>query len=116
MVINKTQQMQFQSFDNMPERFSDIDGFRIVRDKYAIFLEAKHERNTDFSKQIYIFKSLCDHLGIPSIYIVYSHNMHQDSDIDVAECPVLEYYFNGVWYKTPFNVKQLTENFIRKYE
>ena len=117
MVINQKQQTQFHSFDNLPRAFSDIDGFRIEAGKYAVFLEGKHERNTKLNGQVRLMKTLCDHLGIPSIYLVYVHNTPEHLVVDVAKCMCLEYYVDGIWYdKVNKPLNDVINNFIKKHE
>jgi len=94
---------------------TDIDGFMDFGDKVFIFIEAKHGDAALPYGQRLALQRLCDagtKAGKQSIVLVGSHNT--PDDIDFANTPVTQIYFEGKWRKTqnPQTIRSAIDGFL----
>lgn len=110
--------MDFSSMYKGNDHPSDIDMVYLGRNKFLIIAEIKHERGTFTVGQRHLLETLIDGWKFGGMVIYVNHDrmvQHGDTDVDVSECFVKEYYIKGTgrWEKPvrPVQVKQVIEKF-----
>lgn len=97
-------------FANIGVICSDIDMIHITRNGFFIIGEIKNLKGTFKEGQKKLLAQIVDNYknGGTILYITHDRDVHEgDAIVDVSECLVEEYYWNGEWvmpYK-PITVK-----------
>lgn len=78
---------------------TDIDGFIDYNGQAFLFLEGKKIDANFPTGQRRSLEHLCDKISAPAACIVFEHNTPDTQDIDVSNCLVKQYYYQGKWYQ-----------------
>lgn len=93
--------MDFQHIDtNKKGRPSDVDMWYLTPNNFLIIGEIKNSKGTFTDGQKALLKKLVDnHKGGGTVlYITHNKDVHKgDTIVDVSQCKVSEYYWNGKW-------------------
>ena len=95
--------MDFSNIEVPVGRPSDVDLWYIDKSGFLIIGEIKNAKGTFTDGQRYLLQRLIDnHKGGGTIlYITHHRDVHRgDTIVDVSQCKVSEYYWNGKW-RTP---------------
>lgn len=116
MIRNWNEHSLHMAFDNIETPYgrpSDIDLWYITYNGFLIIGEIKNSKGTFTDGQKALLKRLIDnHKGGGTIlYITHEKDVHKgDSMVDVAQCRVSEYYWQGKW-RTPKQPTTVNEAF-----
>lgn len=115
MINDWKQHELYMSFEGMTPHPSDIDLF-VLKGNTLIIGEIKNERGTFKDGQRALLAKLVDGWKYKAIliYIVHKNYVQNgDTQVDVANCEVKEYYYKGKWRKPReyTTVKMVVENF-----
>lgn len=113
--------MDYSSYIKTGEHPSDIDMFYITDDDMLILGEIKNESYDKkyWNKQKKILQRVIDNYSKEAIYFFIIHNKYVqkgDTEVDVPNCKIKEYYYKGKW-RTPkkeLKVKDILEKYINK--
>ena len=91
-------------YSNIGVVCSDIDLFHLTPKGFLILGEIKNTKGEFTQGQKALLSKVIDahKQGGTVLYITHDHDVHQgDRTVDVSECLVEEYYWNGEWI-TPY--------------
>lgn len=94
---------------------TDIDGFFEIQGKVFVFIELKVVDIELPHGQTLALERLADNINKPCIIIIADHNVPIDTDIDVANCKVRQYRYQGKWYNIiGRTVHDVIDSFLRR--
>lgn len=103
MIRDKQEQTLFMDFRNIKMPYghpSDIDMMWISRNGFLIIGEIKNSKGclTNFQKEM-LERFIDKHKGNGiCLYITHNKDVHYgDTEVDVSECQVSQYYWRGKW-------------------
>lgn len=105
--------MDFQNIETPSGKPSDIDLWYIAHNNFLIIGEIKNAKGTFNDGQKALLKRLIDnHKGGGTILYITHDKFVQNGDrtVDVAQCKVSEYYWQGKW-RTPRQPTTVNEAF-----
>lgn len=92
--------MDYSSYTEDNNHPSDIDMFYIGKNNTLIVGEIKNERGKLIGGQRHLYEKICDNWKYDAIALFIVHNKYVqngDKKVDVPDCIVREYYYNGKW-------------------
>jgi len=92
--------MDFSEIDVPVGKPSDIDMWYITPTGFVIIGEIKNYKGTFKTAQKKLLTKLCDDLkgGGTVLFIIHDKDVHLGDDmVNIANCLVQEYYWNGEW-------------------
>ena len=120
MIRNRQEHALFMDFSSMEtskhHQPSDIDMFYLGKDNTLILGEIKNERGTFSDGQKRLYERIAKGWNGTCLILFITHNKYVqngDTEVNVGECFVKEYYFKGVW-REPLRPTRVYE-FIDKY-
>jgi len=111
--------MDYSSYTESNDHPSDIDMFYIGENNFLIVGEIKNELGKLIGGQRKLYEKLIDGWKYDGIALFIVHNKYVqngDKKVDVPNCKVREYYYNGKWYKTKceIKVKYILDKYYKK--
>ena len=92
---------------------TDLDGLIEYKDRGYVLIEVKYGETRLPDGQRLALERLCDDLQRvkPTLLVIASH--HSVGDIDVAQCVVTEYRYNGRWRQRGARTGPLVSGFLQ---
>jgi len=113
MIKSRARQTLFMDFSNLKVQKgspSDVD-FMYNGGKFLLIAEIKNELGTFTEEQKHLYEDLADNHKKDTYVVFITHDKFVekgDTSVDVAECKVVEYYFNKRW-RIPRNISNFQE-------
>lgn len=107
--------MDFSNINTPHGKPSDVDMWYISKNNFLIVGEIKNAKGTFTDAQKYLLAKLVDgnKNGGTVLYITHDKDVHKgDTLVDVAQCQVAEYYWQGKW-RTPRKPITVNEAFAK---
>lgn len=118
-IRNREQARQIVSYDGLKWGTitpTDIDGCIEYRDRAFIFFESKYKGAELETGQRLAFERLIDNLSKmkPAILIFVWHENEPNTDIKIASCQVVRFYYQQKWReeKSRRKLKEFCDRFI----
>ena len=108
--------MDYSSYTKSNNHPSDINMFYIGKDDTLIVGEIKNERGKLIGGQRTLYEKICNNWKYDAIALFIVHNkyvQYGDKKVDVPNCIIREYYYNGKWH-TPIKETKVRE-VLEKY-
>lgn len=108
--------MDYSSYTESNNHPSDIDMFYIGKNDMLIVGEIKNERGKLIGGQRHLYEKICDNWKYDAMALFIVHDKYVqngDKKVDVPNCLIREYYYNGSWY-TPLKETKVRD-VLNKY-
>ena len=111
--------MDYSSYTKSNDHPSDIDMFYIAENNTLIIGEIKNELGKLIGGQRKLYEKIIDNWKYKGIALFIVHNKYVqngDKKVDVPNCKVREYYYNGKWQmpKQKLKVKDVLDKYMLK--
>ena len=111
--------MDYSSYTKDNDHPSDIDMFYIGKNNFLIVGEIKNELGKLIGGQRKLYEKLINGWKYDGIALFIVHNKYVqngDKKVDVPNCKVREYYYNGKWHKPKeeIRVKDILDTYLKK--
>ena len=99
---------------------TDIDAVIEYKNKAYVFIEVKHiEAKLPFGQKLALERLVKDteKAGKKSIAFVVVHETKADEDVDLGECNIRRYFFEGQWVfpETNINIRDAVNKFLKPF-